>query len=216
MPNKITVFLADDHNIVRAGLKVLLESDKSISVIGETDNGVDAVRDVQKLHPDIALMDISMPGVSGIDAAAALRKKGTETKIIFLSMYAEEEYVVTAINAGASGYLIKQSVSRSLIEAIKQVQAGRVYFSPEISGAVLNAANIPNYRKHKKRSDKEITNREREILKLLSGGKPNKKISALLFISVKTVEKHRQNIMRKLDIHDVASLTRYAIEKKII
>ena len=130
MPNKITVFLADDHNIVRAGLKVLLESDKSISVIGETDNGVDAVRDVQKLHPDIALMDISMPGVSGIDAAAALRKKGTETKIIFLSMYAEEEYVVTAINAGASGYLIKQSVSRSLIEAIKQVQAGRVYFSP--------------------------------------------------------------------------------------
>jgi len=216
MTKQITVFLADDHNIVRAGLKVLLESEPTISVIGEAENGRDSVAGIQTLKPDIAIMDVSMPELSGIDAAEILTKKGTKTKIVFLSMYADEEYVVAAISAGASGYLIKQSASDALIDAIKQVHSGRFYFTPEISDAVLSLANIPNYLNRKKRSTGLITNREVDILKLLAAGKMNKEISDLLFISKKTVDKHRQNIMKKLNIHDVAGLTRYAIEKELL
>ncbi len=216
MSNTITVFLADDHNIVRAGLKVLLESDPTIRVIGEAENGHDAVVGIQKLHPDIVIMDISMPVLSGIDAAEVLKKKGTKTKIVILSMYADDEYVLAAVRAGASGYLVKQSVSSSLIDAVKQVQSGRVYFSPEVSGAVLSMANVPDYLNRKKRNSGTITHREIDVLRLIASGKTNREISDHLFISAGTVDKHRQNLMRKLDIHDVAGLTRYAIENNII
>ncbi len=215
MAKSITIFLADDHTVVRAGLRALLESDEEISVVGEAENGHVAFESIMKLKPDIAILDISMPEMTGIEAALGLKKNNVKTKILFLSMYTDDEYVVSAINAGAHGYIVKQSASSSLVDAVKHVKSGRVYFSPEISNAVVSLQNEKGQIRVT-RSEDVLTHRELGVLKLLAEGLKNKEISERLFISTKTVEKHRENIRRKLGINDVAGLTRYAIEKEIV
>lgn len=215
MHKPITIFLADDHNVVRAGLKALLEAETDISVVGEADNGRKAYDGILDLRPDIAILDISMPEMTGIEAAMGLKKTNVKTKVVFLSMYTDDEYVVSAINAGADGYIVKQSVSSSLVDAVRHVQGGRVYFSPEISNAVISRQNDTGHIRVP-RSEDILTRRELDVLKLIAKGHYNKAISKRLFISVKTVDKHRQNIRKKLNIPDVAGLTRYAIEKELI
>ncbi len=217
--NEITVLVADDHTVVRESFKLLLESDKDIKVVGEAENGRDAVVLAEKLKPDVVLMDIGMPVLNGIEATRIIKKQVPSSKIVILSMYPDEEYVYEAIDAGASGYLVKETASEDLLKAMHEVSEGKAYFNPIILKTVLD-----RYRKFSKAANIEqvsdqiilLSQREREVLQLIAEGNTSKDIAEQLYISVKTVTNHRQNIMRKLNIHDIAGLTRYALNKGII
>lgn len=217
--NEITVIIADDHTVVRESFKLLLETDKDIKVVGEAKNGKEAVALTKKLKPDVVLMDIGIPNLNGIEATRIIKKQIPNSKIVILSMYPDEEYVFEALDAGALGYLVKETVSEDLLKAMHEVSEGKAFFNPIISKKVIDG-----YKKFLKAgqgnrlSEKLIllSEREREVLRLIAEGKTSKVIAERLFISVKTVSNHRQNIMRKLNIHDIAGLTRYAIKKGII
>ncbi len=213
---KITIILADDHTIVRQGLRALLEAERDMKVVGEAENGRQAVQLTRKLQPDVVVMDIAMPLLNGIQAARQIRKYNTSTKVLILSMYQDDEYVYQAVQAGAAGYLVKQTAANELLTAIREVKKGHAFFSPSISKLLVDQYRKTCERKILQKKVNLLTPRELEVLQLIAEGQSNKQIAGELSISVKTVEKHRQQIMDKLSIHDVAGLTRYAIAKGII
>jgi DNA-binding NarL/FixJ family response regulator len=214
---RIQVLLVDDHNVVRQGLRVLLEAEDDIAVVGEAETGRQALQMAKSLQPTVIVMDIAMPNLNGLEATRQIIKEVPNAKVLVLSSYSDDEYVHQLTEAGASGYLLKQTAAVDLIKAVRETSKGNAFFSPAISKrllehyreAFLNGAPI------KKRADL-LTTREAEVLQLIAEGKPNKQIAAELCISIKTVEKHRQQVMNKLNIHDIAGLTRYAISKGVI
>ena len=213
---KIRVVLADDHTVVRQGFRSLLREDESIDVVGEAENGQDAVLVVKKTLPDVVVLDISMPILNGVQATRQIQKFNRKIKVLILSMYKDEEYVREVFHAGAAGYILKQTTGPELISAIKEVNRGNAYLSPFIAKHL-----VTDYREIVKgdmsaRKQTGLTPRELEVLQLIAEGNSNKKIAEQLFISVKTVETHRQKVMDVLKIHDVAGLTRYAIAKRLI
>ena len=215
--DKKRIVIAEDHTILRAGLKALLESNSNFEVVGEADNGRDAIRRVAELKPDLIIMDLSMPGLSGIDAVKDIRDRYPEVKALVLTVHSEEEYVLSSLEAGANGYVLKDATQNELIAAAERVLNGKTYLSPEITEKVVDSylqAN-KNSREPVTKWD-SVTQRERQILKLIAEGHTNKSMASYLCISVKTVEKHRANLMKKIDLHSVSALTTYAMEKGII
>ena len=206
----ITIILVDDHVIMRDGLRQLLEVESDMEVLGEADNGREAVKLALEKKPDIVIMDVAMQDMNGIEATRQIKNENPDIKVIALSMHSERQIVVGIFRAGASGYLLKDSSSMELVEAVRTVYRGRNYLSQKISDIVLQ--EISDVKKDTESIGVEIlTNRESEILQLISEGNSTKKIAEVLFISPKTVESHRANIMEKLNIHNIPELTKYAI-----
>jgi DNA-binding NarL/FixJ family response regulator len=209
---KIRVLLADDHTIFREGLRSLLEAEDDIAVVGESSTGQETIALARSLRPDIIVLDIGMPGGNGLEAASAIMKENRKSRIIILSMFDDRAHVRRATEAGARGYLIKQTAAVDLIAAIREVQTGNAFFSPAVSGVLLEQRTV----NAKRPKPPELTEREVEVLKLVALGKTTPEIGNDLCISAKTVDKHRQQLMDKLDIHEIAGLTRYAISKGIV
>ncbi|MBE9508227.1 MAG: response regulator transcription factor [Chloroflexi bacterium] len=208
----IKLFLADDHAVVRDGLKFLLEAQQDIEVIGDADNGRDAVRLVTQLHPDIVILDIAMPGLNGIEAAGQIREACPSTQVIMLSMHSTSEHVFRALQAGARGYLLKESAGVEVVNAIRAVLAGRRYLSQKISDQVID-----DYVSRRETVGAEsplarLSSREREVLQLVVEGKSSADIAETLFLSPKTVETYRSRLMKKLGISDLPSLVKFAIQ----
>jgi DNA-binding NarL/FixJ family response regulator len=214
---RITVLLAEDHLIVREGFRGLLRGERDIEVVGEAETGRQAVQLAKKLRPAVIVMDIAMPQLNGLEATRQILKANPSTKVIMLSAHADDAYIEQASAAGAAGYLIKQTSSHDLCKAIREVQKGNSFFSPSIGGHSQNQDKKPARRNglRGKRSG-GLSSREVEVLQLIAEGKANKKTASELGISIKTVEKHRQHLMQKLNIHDTAGLTRYAVSAGII
>jgi len=213
---KTRVLLAEDHTIVRKGLCALLDAEPSIEVIGEAQDGREALLKAEQLHPDIVLMDISMPGLNGLEATRQIKKRFPEVKVLILTVHSDEEYIRQILRAGASGYLVKQAAPHELISAIEAIQRGESYLSPSVSKKV-----VQEYVQHaagaaEEDSYERLTDREREVLQLIAEGNSTRDIAELLHLSVKTAETHRARLMRKLDIHSTAELTQYAIRKGVI
>ena len=218
MPVKrITVLLAEDHEIVRQGLRKLLEAEGDIEVTGEAATGREAVALTKKLRPDVVVMDIAMPLLNGLEATRQIRLAVPDTKVLILSAHSDDAYVEQVAALGAAGYLIKQTSAGLLSQAIREVQKGNTFFSPAVAGRLRDHYQPSRDRTGVlKRKGARLSSREAEVLQLIAEGQANKQVAAELRISVKTVEKHRQRLMEKLDIHDTASLTRHAIAAGII
>jgi two-component system response regulator NreC len=213
---QIRILLADDHNVMRRGLRLLLESQPGFSVVGEAADGRQAVEQAELAKPDVAVLDIAMPHLSGTDAAQRIGELLPSTAIVILSMHSDEGYVLRALKAGAKAYLLKDSAEGDLIDAIKSVDEGKTFFSPEITKML-----VEDYvREIKTRGVEDtyelLTSREREVLQLLVEGKSNKEIAASLSLSPYTVETHRRNLQEKLNLHSFAELVLYAVRKGII
>jgi DNA-binding NarL/FixJ family response regulator len=213
---QIKVLLADDHTIVRQGLRALLQAEPDIAVVGEAANGRQALDCARELRPDVVIMDIAMPSLNGLEATRQMKKTSPNSRVIILSSYASEEYVEQLVEAGASGYLLKQTAAQELVSAIKEARKGNAFFSPAISKMLLDQYQSSIEHSPLTRSPTRLSSRELEVLQLVAEGMANKGIAAALHVSVKTVEKHRQQLMNKLGIHDIAGLTRYAITKGVI
>jgi DNA-binding NarL/FixJ family response regulator len=213
----ITVLLADDHTLVRQGLRVLLEAQPDITIAGEASNGREAVQLAGTLHPDVVVMDIAMPLLNGMEATRQIIQQIPGTRVLILSSYNDDEYVHQLTEAGASGYLLKQAAVAELVSAIREAVKGKLFFSPAIRKQLAERyrETISKGVVVRRRTDR-LSPRESEVLQLIAEGKLNKQIAAELNLSIKTVEKHRQRLMDKLGIHDIAGLTRYAISKGII
>ncbi len=212
----IRVFLVDDHEVIREGLKILLESQKDIKVIGYAANGRTAVKKIQTLGPDIVIMDIAMPEMDGIEAARQVLGSCKHTKVIIFSMHSSREYVERALHAGVDGYVAKESVGTEIIQAVRNVQAGKTFISPMISETVVNTY----FRSGGGKPDKDpldlLSQREREILLLLVEGKRSVEIAGILYLSPKSVDTYRSRLMQKLSIHDLPSLVKFAIKRGLI
>jgi len=216
MSPKYRIVIAEDHTILREGLKSLLSSSPEFETVGEAEDGREAIRCVEKLKPDLILTDLSMPRMTGMDAIREIKRRSPETKVLVLTVHKTEEYILATLKAGADGYLLKESTQAELMMAVKHVLGGKRYISPGISDKVLEGY-LEGKRAIKTRTSWEtLTQREREILKLIAEGYKNKEIAKELCISVKTVEKHRANLMEKLNLHNVQALTTYAIEKGLV
>jgi DNA-binding NarL/FixJ family response regulator len=216
MENKSRILIAEDHQILRDGLKAILNASDDLTVVGEASDGLEAIRRIQELSPDLALLDLSMPRMDGLSVMKDIKNRNPETKIVALTMHKDEEYVLEAFRYGADGYCIKSSGHNELLVAIRAVLSGKTYVSPEISDKVMEGYLETKKRMKEKSSWDTLTQREKEVLKLVGEGYRNKKIADYLCISVKTVEKHRANIMQKLDLHSASALTAYAIEKGLV
>lgn len=213
---KRRLLIVEDHRILREGLKALLSSHPGLEVAGEAENGLEAVRNLEKLMPDIVLIDLSMPKMDGLDAIAEIRNRFPKIKILVLTVHKAEEYVFAALKAGANGYVLKDSTYAELKLAIDHVLAGNIFLSPVVSDRM-----VEYYLEGKKRLSAEssldlLTQRERQILKMIAEGHKNKGIADSLCISLKTVEKHRSNLMKKLDLHNASELTSFALQKGMI
>lgn len=217
------VIIADDHQLMRDGLRSLLERVPTLCIVGEADNGLEVLRMVKELRPDLVIMDISMPGQNGIDATRNIKAFDKKIKILALSMHADRRFILEELKAGAEGYLLKDSAFKELITAVERVMSGETYLSERVKSTVIDEF-LKNLNK-KKSGDRliseesafsAITAREREVLQLLAEGKSTKEIAALLDISVKTVEVHRTQLMSKLKLNNLADLTRYALKEGII
>jgi len=206
----VKVILADDHVIMRQGLRTLLERE-GFQVLGEASNGQEAVRLCESTHPEVAVLDLSMPILNGIDAAREISKSYPDIKTILLTMHTDDDHVLESLRAGVSGYVLKTKSAEELIQAIRGVCKGEMYLSPGISRVVVQA-----YVNRSDLTSNPLSDRERQVLQLVAEGKTNKEIAALLVISVKTVESHRTNIMDKLNIRDTAGLVRYSIRHGLI
>ncbi|HWW03076.1 MAG TPA: response regulator transcription factor [Candidatus Acidoferrum sp.] len=214
---RITVLLAEDHQIVREGFRSLLEHERDIEVVGEAKTGRQAVQLTRKLHPAVVVMDIAMPLLNGLEATRQIRKDFPDTKVLFLSAHSDDAYVAQATLLGAAGFLLKRTSSHNLAVAIREVQKGKTFFSASVARRLkrrdlksLACGGQP------KQKSNHLSSREVEVLQLIAEGMPNKQVAAELGVSFKTVDKHRQVLMAKLDLHDVAGLTRYAISAGII
>jgi DNA-binding NarL/FixJ family response regulator len=204
------VLLADDHQIVRQGVRALLE-DAGHVVVGEAADGREACQLARRLQPDIAVLDLSMPILNGVDAAREIRRVSPRTRAIVLTMYTERPFVLQAMQAGARGYVVKSQAAEDLIQAIREVLSGAAYLSPAVSALLVDA-----YRDRAHDGDEQLTARERAVLQLIGEGKTTKAIAGVLGISFKTAESHRSRVMKKLDIHQVAGLVRYAIRRGLL
>jgi DNA-binding NarL/FixJ family response regulator len=214
---RITVLLAEDHTIVREGFRKMLELEKDLQVVGEAQDGRQAVALAKKLRPDVVLMDIAMPLLNGLEATRQVLKAVPATKVVILSAHNDDAYVKNATDSGAVGFLLKQTSSHVVCEAIREVQKGKTFFSPAVARRLHQLDDKSRDRAGRPQSgDIRLTSREMEVLQLIAEGKANKETAAELGISIKTVEKHREKIMSKLDVHDTAGLTRYAISAGII
>ncbi|MCD6050505.1 MAG: LuxR family transcriptional regulator [Verrucomicrobia bacterium] len=211
---RITVVLAEDHHIVREGFRSLLKHEVDIEVVGEAENGRQAIQLIRKLHPEVVVMDIAMPLLNGLEATRQIRKEFPEIKVLILSAHNDDAYVEQMAALGASGFLLKQASAHHLPTAIREVYKGKTFFTASVSKRVLDRHNKSLDRGEK--GGNRLSSREMEVLQMIAEGKPNKQVAAELGVSFKTVDKHRQHLMSKLDIHDVAGLTRYAISEGII
>jgi two-component system, NarL family, response regulator NreC len=213
---KIRVLLADDHGVVRKGLRLLLEEHPEIEVVGEAADGRDVVRLARELAPDVVLMDIAMPLLNGIDAAAQIRNLNDRTGVIILSMHCDEGYLIRALNAGVKGYLLKESAENDLFRAIESVSRAKPFFSPGMMQMLVE--DYMRVLKQEGLQDRYelLTEREREVLQLLAEGKTNKDVAKILNLSLHTVESHRTNLMQKLDLHNTAEIVLYAVRKNIV
>ena len=216
MVEKKKIVIAEDQKILREGLKSLLSSSDDLEVVGEAEDGLNAVRCVEKFSPELLLLDLSMPKMSGISAIKEIKSQSTETKILVLTVHESEEYILEVFKSGADGYCLKDASHSELLVAIKSVLSGKRYISPGISGKVLEGYLGDRETLKSSSSWDSLTQREREILKLVGEGYKNKEIADYLCISAKTVEKHRSNIMEKLDLHTASALTAYAIKKGLV
>jgi two-component system response regulator NreC len=216
MKEKYRVVIAEDYTILREGLKALLASDPIFEIVGEAADGREAIERVERLKPALVLMDLSMPRMNGMDAIREIKRRSAATKILVLTVHKAEEYILSTLKAGADGYVLKDSNQAELMMAIKSVLSGKHFISPAISEKVIDGYLDGRKILKTRTSWDTLTHREREILKLIAEGYKNKKIADLLCISVKTVEKHRANLMQKLDLHNTSSLTTLALEKGLI
>src|ERR1043166_2574146 len=215
--SKITVILADDHAVVRQGLSALLEAEQDIEIVGEAENGREAVQMTRSLSPDVIVMDIALPLMNGLEATRRILKQAPSARVLLLSSYSDDEYVHHLVEEGVAGYLLKRAAVTDLVTAIREVKKGNAYFSSPISrrllehyrGTLLRGAPM-------RQRTTPLTSREAEVLQLIAEGKANKQIAPELGLSIHTVAKHRQRLMNKLGIHDIAGLTRYAVAKGII
>jgi len=216
MPN-INVLLVDDHLIVRQGLKALLIAEGDVTIVAEAQTGREAVQMAATHRPEVVVMDLAMPRLNGCEATRQILKAVPSTKVVVLSTYSDDEHLQQALGAGAAAYLLKQTAAADLVQAIREVKKGNAYFSPAIAKRLREqTARLPSTGEPEKTPEVELTPREAEVLQLIAEGFANKQIAGELGLSVKTVEKHRQQVMHKLRIHDIAGLVRHAVEKGII
>ncbi|MEQ1593253.1 MAG: response regulator transcription factor [Thiobacillaceae bacterium] len=216
MNGKQRIFIVEDHTLLRAGLRALLTQDEAVEIVGEADNGRDAIRAIGALSPDLVLMDISMPGMNGIEALLDIKRRNPDIRILVLTIHKTEEYIHASLRAGADGYILKDASHDELRVAIRSVLNGKTYLSPDISGKVINGYLDTGKATNATSAWDALTHREREVLKLVAEGHPNKFIADYLCLSIKTVEKHRSNLMKKLNLHNASTLTSYAIEKGLV
>lgn len=215
LPMAIRCIIVDDHTLFREGLRHVLESDPSLQVVGEASDAMNGIEEVRKLRPDIVLMDISMPGVSSFEAARQIEKESPGTRLIFLTMHEDEEYLLQCLEVGAFGYILKDAPPPKLIQAVRDVHQGRKYLSPQVLGKLVDDFRSRSQGRRQTRGA-TLTPREREVVKMIAEGNSVKQVAAILGLSIKTVEAHKFNLMRKLDIHNKAQLVTYAIQKKIV
>jgi two-component system response regulator NreC len=213
---RIRILLADDHTLFRQGVKTLLAAESDIEIVGEAANGTEALERAGQFRPDVVLMDIGMPGPSSFETTRQIRRNRPETKVLFLTMYDDEDYLVEGMEVGASGYVLKDSPAPQLVAAIRDISRGGSYLSPRMLSQLVD-----DFRTRIKSTDRlprfaTLTPREKEVLKMLAEGNSVKEVACQLNLSVKTVEAHKFNLMRKLDIHNKAQLVQYAIRRKII
>ena|ERR1043166_2629975 len=213
---RISILLVDDHTMVRQGLRALIEAEGDMEVIAEAGTGRQAVMMAKKNPPDLIVMDVAMPMLNGVQATRQIRATVPTSKILALSSYSDDECVQQMVHAGVSGYLIKQTAANDLLRAIREVQRGGMFFSPTIAKQLRQQSRDQQRDNLSPRKSGELTPREAEVLQLIAEGFSNKQIAAELGISIKTVEKHRQQVMNKLNIHEIAGLTRYAIAKGLV
>jgi len=214
--SKVRILIADDHGIVRKGLRLQLEQHEEFQVIGEASDGREAVRLAEELSPDVIIMDIAMPNLNGIQATTQLVKKNPRLGVIMLSMHSDESYLTRTLSAGAKGYLLKDSADQDLYRAVQSVSEGKPFFSPSIAKTLLEDYMRQLQQRGLQDSYDLLTDREKEILQLLAEGKSNKEVAGQLNLSPSTVETHRTRIMQKLDLHSSADIVLYAVRKKII
>ena len=214
--NPIRILLADDHTVMRNGLRLLLERQPNLSVVGEASDGRETVRAAESFSPDVVVMDIAMPNLNGIEAARQITAARPETAIVILSMHSDESYVIRALKAGARAYLLKDSAEGDLIAAIHAISEGKSFFSPAISRILVEDYMRQLEQQHAEDTYELLTAREREILQLLAEGKTNKEVASMLNLSVYTIETHRTHILQKLNLHNVPELILYAVRKGII
>jgi two-component system response regulator NreC len=214
--NPIRILLADDHTVMRNGLRLLLERQRNLTVVGEASDGRETVRLAEQLSPDVVVMDIAMPNLNGIEAARQIMAVNPDIAIVILSMHSDESYVIRALKAGARAYLLKDSAEGDLIASIHAITDGKSFFSPAISRILVEDYMRQLEQKHVEDTYELLTAREREILQLLAEGKTNKEAAAMLNLSIYTVETHRTHILQKLNLHNVPELILYAVRKGII
>jgi len=216
MPSpSIRVVLVDDHALVRQGFRRILDDDPELTVVGEASNGTDAIALVKKTDPDVVVMDMAMPEMSGLHATMELMKQRPGTKVLILSMYSDEQYVRNALDAGAKGYILKSAIENDLTRAVKAVAAGEQYLAPELSSVLIRAIQTGSFEKSSDPYER-LTQREKQVLQLIAHGKSNKEIAVLLDLSVNTVAVHRANLMSALGVHKTAELVLFAVKKGLV
>lgn len=216
MKQPYRIVIAEDHRILREGLKSILSSIPHYTIVGEAETGLDAIRRVEESRPDLLLIDISMPKMTGLDAIAAIKDQNPATRVMVLTIHKEEEYIFEALKVGADGYLLKDATKEELLIAVQNVLEGRTFISPGISEKLVSVYLEGKKPALSETSWNRLTQREKQILKLIAEGNRNKAIGDFLCISVKTVEKHRANLMKKLDLHNASELTAFAMERGLI
>jgi len=216
MGDSIRVIVVDDQTLVREGVRALIEAHDGIEVVGEAENGKAALMKVRELSPDVVVMDLSMPELNGIEATRQIARSFPRTRILALTMYGDEKYVFQALKAGAAGYILKTATGAELAGAIRAVHGGSPYFSAAVSRKIMDSYLSEDDKTTKSVQSDHLTGREREVLQLVAEGYSNTKVAELMGISVKTVETHRSNIMKKVGVHDVTGLVKYAIKRGII
>lgn len=216
MIDKKRILIVEDHTLLRAGLKALLSQDLDIEIVGEADNGRDAVRLVGTLAPDLVLTDLSMAGMNGIESIVDIKRRYPDVRVLVLTIHKTDEYIFAALRAGANGYILKDASHDELRIAIRSVLNGKTYLSPDISSMVINGYLDTDKTTGPHSTWDTLTHREREVLKLVAEGNTNKFIADYFCLSVKTVEKHRSNLMKKLDLHNASMMTAYAIERGLV
>jgi DNA-binding NarL/FixJ family response regulator len=216
MADAIRLLLADDHAVVRSGLRLLLESQPDMVIIGEAENGEEAIRRTKELGPDVVLMDIEMPGMNGIEAARQIKAQSPRTAVLALTMYEDDQYFFEMLRAGASGYVPKRAAPDELASAIRAVSRGEVFLHPSLAGRLVQDYLLRRDVESQEPPADELTPREQEVLTLIAQGLSNTEIAEQLVISSKTVDRHRENIMRKLNLHNRVDLVKYALRKGLI
>ena len=214
---KISVLISDDHTLLREGMRLLLEKEMDIQVVGEAADGQQSVREAKRLRPDVVVQDLAMPLLNGFGAVRQIAKDVPTTKVLILSAYNDDQYIDHAIEAGAAGYLMKETVGEDLVRGIREVAHGNAFFSPAVAKRLLKQRQASPFADSQAATKASIlTGRQKEILQLIAEGYANKQIADMLTLSIKTVEKHRQDLMNTLNIHNIASLTRYAVSSGVV